>query len=64
MTLSLAFLAPALVKAAIEGRLPRGFGVTRLDGPSDGVVRPMVGAGSEEPRRLESDRTANLSPTR
>ncbi len=30
MTLSLAFLAPALVKAAIEGRLPRGFGVARL----------------------------------
>jgi site-specific DNA recombinase len=30
MTLSLAFLAPDLVKAAIEGRLPRGFGVTRL----------------------------------
>ena len=30
MTLSLAFLAPAIVKAAIEGRLPRGFGVTRL----------------------------------
>jgi DNA invertase Pin-like site-specific DNA recombinase len=30
MTLSLAFLAPDIVKAAIEGRLPRGFGVTRL----------------------------------
>ena len=30
MTLSLAFLAPAIVKAAIEGRMPRGFGVTRL----------------------------------
>jgi site-specific DNA recombinase len=30
MTLSLAFLAPAIVKAAIDGRLPRGFGVTRL----------------------------------
>jgi hypothetical protein len=30
MTLSLAFLAPAIVKAAIEGRLPRGFGVKRL----------------------------------
>ena len=27
MTLSLAFLAPAIGKAAIEGRLPRGFGV-------------------------------------
>ena len=29
-TLSLAFLAPDLVKAAIEGRLPYGMGVTRL----------------------------------
>jgi hypothetical protein len=30
MTLSLAFLAPGIVEAAIEGRLPRGFGITRL----------------------------------
>jgi hypothetical protein len=30
MTISLAFLAPDLVKAAIDGRLPRGIGVTRL----------------------------------
>jgi hypothetical protein len=30
MTISLAFLAPALVKAAIEGRLPHGMGVSRL----------------------------------
>jgi hypothetical protein len=30
MTISLAFLAPHLVKAAIEGRLPHGMGVTRL----------------------------------
>jgi site-specific DNA recombinase len=30
MTLSLAFLSPTLVKAAIEGRLSRGFGVKRL----------------------------------
>src|SRR5271166_2612515 len=30
MTLSLAFVAAPLVKAAIEGRLPRGFGVKRL----------------------------------
>jgi site-specific DNA recombinase len=33
MTLSLTFLAPAIVKAATEGRLPRGFGVTRLADP-------------------------------
>jgi hypothetical protein len=31
-TISLAFLSPALVKAAIDGRLPRGFGVKRLMG--------------------------------
>jgi site-specific DNA recombinase len=30
MTTSLAFLAPDLVRAAIEGRLPYGMGVTRL----------------------------------
>jgi site-specific DNA recombinase len=30
MTISLAFLAPALVKAALEGRLPRGIGVASL----------------------------------
>jgi DNA invertase Pin-like site-specific DNA recombinase len=30
MKLSLAFLAPGLVKAAIEGTLPRGIGYTRL----------------------------------
>jgi site-specific DNA recombinase len=36
MTISLAFLAPDLVKAAIEGRLPRGIGVARLcDAPAE-----------------------------
>jgi site-specific DNA recombinase len=30
MTLSLAFLSPVLAKAAMEGRLPRGFNVKRL----------------------------------
>jgi site-specific DNA recombinase len=30
MTLSLAFLAPDIVKAAVEGRLPRGYGLKRL----------------------------------
>jgi hypothetical protein len=33
MTISLAFLAPNLVKAAVEGRLPRGIGVKRLCDP-------------------------------
>jgi hypothetical protein len=30
MTISLAFLAPDLIKAAIDGRLPHGIGVARL----------------------------------
>ena len=33
MTLSLAFLAPALVKAAVKGRLPRGINIERLRDP-------------------------------
>jgi hypothetical protein len=36
MTISLAFLAPDLVKAAVDGRLPHGIGVARLfDPPAD-----------------------------
>lgn len=36
MTISLAFIAPALVKAAVEGRLPRGIGVAALrDAPTE-----------------------------
>jgi DNA invertase Pin-like site-specific DNA recombinase len=36
MTLSLAFLSPRLVTAAVEGRLPRGIGITRLvDSPAE-----------------------------
>ena len=36
MTISMAFIAPALVTAALEGRLPRGIGVARLrDAPAE-----------------------------
>jgi site-specific DNA recombinase len=36
MTISLAFLAPSLVRAAVEGRLPRGIGLARLiDAPAE-----------------------------
>ena len=36
MTISMAFVAPGLVKAAIEGRLPRGIGVANLrDAPAE-----------------------------
>jgi site-specific DNA recombinase len=35
MTISLTFLAPGLIKAAVEGRLPHGIGVARLfDAPA------------------------------
>jgi len=49
MTISLAFLDPALVEAAVAGRLPHGVGATRLMGlPASwaaqrkalGLVRP------------------------
>jgi site-specific DNA recombinase len=33
LTLSLAFLAPRLVKAAVEGSLPRGINIERLRDP-------------------------------
>jgi site-specific DNA recombinase len=36
MTISLTFLAPYLVRAAVQGRLPRGIGVSRLrDAPAE-----------------------------
>ena len=34
MTLSLAFLSPAIVEAIVAGRLPRGLGITRLAMPA------------------------------
>jgi site-specific DNA recombinase len=45
MTISLAFLAPDIVEAAVDGRLPRGIGVRRLfDLPSDWIEqRRMLG---------------------
>jgi site-specific DNA recombinase len=52
MTISLAFLAPDLVKAAIEGRLPRGMGVVRLcDMPAEwSRQRQVPGLPSAETR--------------
>ena len=36
MTISLAFIAPKLVRAAVEGRLPRGINIERLrDAPAE-----------------------------
>jgi hypothetical protein len=46
MTISLAFLAPDLVKAAIDGRLPYGMGIASLtDLPAEwSKQREMLGA--------------------
>jgi site-specific DNA recombinase len=46
-TLSLAFLAPDIVQAAIDGKLPRGLGVTQMtDLPMDWAVqRHQLGIG-------------------
>jgi hypothetical protein len=51
MTLSLAFLAPDLVKAAIVGRLPHGMGVARLaDMPAEwSRQHQMLGLPSAQP---------------
>jgi DNA invertase Pin-like site-specific DNA recombinase len=51
MTLSLAFLAPPIVKAAIEGRLPRGFGVARLVDLPMGWSDQWEAVGLKEPDR-------------
>jgi site-specific DNA recombinase len=43
MTISLAFLAPDLVKAALEGRLPQDIGITRLrDAPTEWSRQHLV----------------------
>jgi site-specific DNA recombinase len=43
MTISLAFLAPDLVKAAIDGRLPHGMAVVRLsDMPAEWSGQHMM----------------------
>ncbi len=52
MTISLAFLAPDLVKAAIDGRLPHGMGVVRLsDLPAEWSKQyRMLGLTSQQSR--------------
>jgi len=56
MTISLAFLAPDLVRAAVEGQLPRGIGVERLrDVP--GRMEPAVRSP-----RVESAITGSKGP--
>lgn len=57
MTISLTFLAPDLVKAAVEGRLPSGIGVARfLDPPAEWVrQRRLVGLSSGTNQRLPGE---------
>src|SRR5260370_7153248 len=45
MAISLAFLGPNLVKAAVEGRLPRGIGIERLRDPPTEWSRQFVALG-------------------
>jgi hypothetical protein len=45
LTLSLAFLAPQLVKAAVEGRLPRGIYIERLRDPDPNWTRQFQELG-------------------
>ena len=45
LTLSLAFLAPQLVKAAVEGRLPRGINIERLRDPDPNWVTQFQDLG-------------------
>jgi hypothetical protein len=45
LTLSLAFLSPQLVKAAVEGRLPRGINIERLRDPDPNWTRQFQELG-------------------
>jgi hypothetical protein len=45
LTLSLAFLSPELIKAAVEGRLPRGINIERLRDPDASWSRQFQNLG-------------------
>jgi DNA invertase Pin-like site-specific DNA recombinase len=45
LTLSLTFLAPQLVKAAVEGRLPRGINIERLRDPNPNWAKQFEDLG-------------------
>jgi hypothetical protein len=45
LTLSLAFLAPQLVKAVVEGRLPRGIYIERLRDPDTNWTKQFQDLG-------------------
>jgi site-specific DNA recombinase len=48
LTLSIAFLDPPLVKAAVEGRLPRGINIERLRDPDALWKRQFLNLGLDE----------------
>jgi hypothetical protein len=48
LRLSLAFLAPQLVKAAVEGRLPRGTNIERFRDPDASWSRQSHGLGLDQ----------------
>ena len=63
MTISLAFLAPDLVKAALDGRLPDGIGIARLaDMPAEwhrqyqalGLATPLSRSGITPPSSMKA----------
>ena len=45
LTLSLAFLAPQLVKAAVDGRLPRSINIERLRDPDPNWTKQFQDLG-------------------
>jgi hypothetical protein len=45
LTLSLAFLAPQLITAAVEGRLPRGINIERLRDPDPNWAKQFKDLG-------------------
>jgi site-specific DNA recombinase len=51
MTLSFAFLAPDIIMAAVEGRLPRGYGLKRLVDLPMGWPDQWRALGLEAPAR-------------
>jgi site-specific DNA recombinase len=50
MTISMAFIAPGLVTAAVEGRLPRGIGIANLRGPQAEWSQQYERLGLAQPR--------------
>jgi site-specific DNA recombinase len=59
MTLSLTFLAPEIVKAAVERRLPRGFGLKRLIDLPTAWPDQWRALGLQAPTRTRDEPAAN-----